>query len=60
QKDSSQKTATMFKLILLVLALVAVAAAQYPYYGGYYGTGYYGAYASPYAYSALGYGLYGR
>ncbi|XP_021913236.1 endophilin-B1 [Zootermopsis nevadensis] len=47
--------------ILLVLALIAVAAAQYPYYGtGYYGSGYYGAYPSPYAYSSLGYGYYGR
>jgi hypothetical protein len=46
--------------ILLVLALIAVAAAQYPYYAGYYGTGYYGTYASPYAYSGLGYGFYGR
>jgi hypothetical protein len=47
--------------ILLVLALIAVAAAQYPYYNGYYGSGYYGTYgASPYAYSALGYGYYGR
>jgi hypothetical protein len=44
--------------ILLVLALIAVAAAQYPYYAGYYGSGYYGTYASPYAYSALGF--YGR
>ncbi|KDR22646.1 hypothetical protein L798_12779 [Zootermopsis nevadensis] len=51
----------MYKLILLVLALIAVAAAQYPYYGtGYYGSGYYGAYPSPYAYSSLGYGYYGR
>lgn len=46
--------------VLLVLALIAVAAAQYPYYAGYYGTGYYGTYASPYAYSGLGYGFYGR
>jgi hypothetical protein len=46
--------------ILLVLALIAVAAAQYPYYSGYYGSGYYGAYSQPYGYSALGYGYYGR
>jgi hypothetical protein len=54
-----QPKLTLFQ-ILLVLALIAVAAAQYPYYAGYYGTGYYGTYASPYAYSGLGYGFYGR
>jgi hypothetical protein len=47
--------------ILVVLAIIAVAVAQYPYYGtGYYGTGYYGSYASPYAYPALGYRFFGR
>jgi hypothetical protein len=46
--------------ILVVLALIAVAAAQYPYYAGYYGTGYYGAYASPYAYPGYGFRVYGR
>ncbi|CAB3377375.1 Hypothetical predicted protein [Cloeon dipterum] len=59
----------MYKLMILVLALVAVAASQYisPYaYGGYnaYNGAYRGAYASPYvagvaatpyAYSNLGY-----
>jgi hypothetical protein len=46
--------------ILLVLALIAVATAQYSYYNGYYAPGYYGAYANPYAYSPLAYSYYGR
>jgi hypothetical protein len=50
----------MYKLILLVLAIIAEAVAQYPYYGGYLRAGYYGTYASPYAYPALGYPFYGR
>jgi hypothetical protein len=46
--------------ILVLFAIIAVAVAQYPLYGGYYGTGYYGTYGSPYAYSPLGYRFYGR
>jgi hypothetical protein len=46
--------------ILVVLAIIAVAVAQFPYYGGYYGAGYYGTYASPYAYPGLGYRVFGR
>ncbi|KAK7866874.1 hypothetical protein R5R35_006038 [Gryllus longicercus] len=48
----------MYKLILVVLAILAAASAQYLSYGGLrsgYG-GYYGGYAAPYAY---GRGLYG-
>lgn len=49
--------------MILVLALVAVAAAQYvPYaYNGAYRSGYYGSpyAAAPVAYSGLGYRTYG-
>jgi uncharacterized membrane protein len=48
-------------LVILAIIAVAVAVAQFPYYGtGYYGTGYYGSYASPYAYPAFGYRVFGR
>ena len=48
--------------LLVVLALIAVAAAQYlPYaYNGLYRSGHYGGYANaPLAYSGLGYRGYG-